>query len=73
MLTVGRMVVYLLSTESYKEVCIHMDNHQYTTSSKTTDVSKDVAEDLAQWENCYENMRRIIAERHKDLKFNMYR
>lgn len=40
---------------------------------KSTSVSKDVAEDLAQWEKCYENMRRIIAECHKDHRFNIYR
>lgn len=48
-------------------------NEKHVTDCKSTLVSKDVAEDLAQWEKCYENMRRIIAERHEDLRFNMYR
>ena len=66
-----------LSTESYnEEVRIHMHHHcneTHVTDYKSTLVSNDVAEDLAQWEKCYENMRHIIAERHKDLRFNMYR
>lgn len=75
--TVDMMVAHLLSTESYnEEVRIHMRrycNEKYVTDCKSTSMSKDVAEDLAQWEKCYENMCRIIAERHKDLRFNMYR
>ena len=61
-----------------EEVRIHMHRHCndekcVICGCKSTSVSKDVAEDLAQWEKCYENMRRIIAERHKDHRFNIYR